>query len=59
MAAVDSPAQWPLAYAFEWLERAYFLRDSGIPLARVTRFLESLHADPRWPRFLHRVGPEG
>ena len=44
--------------AFEWLERAYFLRDSGIPLVRLTRHLESLHADPRWPKFLARVGLE-
>ncbi len=45
--------------AFEWLERAYFLRDSGIPLVKLTRHLESLHPDPRWPRFLERVGLKG
>ncbi|MGH7725734.1 MAG: protein kinase domain-containing protein [Candidatus Eiseniibacteriota bacterium] len=42
--------------AFEWLERAYFLRDSGIPLTALARPLESLHTDPRWPKFLDRIG---
>lgn len=42
--------------ALEWLERAYYMRDSGIPLVKVHRQLESLHSDPRWPRFLERLG---
>jgi len=42
--------------AFECLERAYFLRDSGIPMTGVSRQLRSLHADPRWPQFLARIG---
>jgi tetratricopeptide (TPR) repeat protein len=43
-------------HAFEWLERAFFLRDSGLPLLRLTRHFDGLHSDPRWPRFLARVG---
>ncbi len=45
--------------AFEWLERSYFLRDSGIPLVKLARQLESLHGDPRWPRLLARIGLAG
>jgi len=45
--------------AFEWLERAYYMRDSGILLVKIHRQFESLHADPRWPRFLERVGMAG
>jgi serine/threonine protein kinase/tetratricopeptide (TPR) repeat protein len=41
---------------FDWLERSYFLRDSGIPLVKLTRHLESLRGDPRWPRLLARLG---
>lgn len=42
--------------AFEWLERAYAVRDAGIPLAKVQPFLRNLHADPRWPLFLKKIG---
>ena len=42
--------------AFEWLERAYGIRDAGIPLAKVHPFLEPLRSDPRWPAFLEKIG---
>ncbi|MBK7093238.1 MAG: tetratricopeptide repeat protein [bacterium] len=42
--------------AFEWLERAYDIRDSGIPLTKTQPFLKSLHSDPRWPVFLKKIG---
>jgi serine/threonine protein kinase/Tfp pilus assembly protein PilF len=43
-------------HAFEWLERAYTQRDSGLVLMQVDRNLRSLHADPRWPAFLKKMG---
>jgi len=42
--------------AFEALERAYFSRDSGLAIVRVFPLFDNLHGDPRWPRFLERVG---
>jgi serine/threonine protein kinase/Tfp pilus assembly protein PilF len=42
--------------AFEWLERAHKIHDSGVPLTKVHPFLKSLHADPRWPMFLKKIG---
>ncbi len=42
--------------AFEWLERAYKIHDAGIPLTKVQPFLGNLHADPRWPVFLKKIG---
>ena len=42
--------------AFQWLERAYAQRDSGLALARPERFLRSLHADPRWAAFMEKMG---
>ena len=42
--------------AFESLERAFEVRDAGIPLTKVTPFLKSLHSDPRWPVFLKKIG---
>ncbi len=42
--------------AFEWLERAYDIRDAGIPLTKVQPFLRSLHSDPRWLVFLKKIG---
>ena len=42
--------------AFKWLERAYELRDSGIPATKMLPMLASLHSDPRWPRFLEKIG---
>jgi tetratricopeptide (TPR) repeat protein len=42
--------------AFEWLERAYRQRDPGLGWGKADFFFESLHADPRWPVFLHKMG---
>jgi serine/threonine-protein kinase len=42
--------------AFAALERAYELRDSGLPLTKVSPFLNNLHSDPRWPVFLRKIG---
>lgn len=42
--------------AFEWFERAYRLRDTGLPEMKSNPRLRSLHGDPRWPEFLKKVG---
>jgi tetratricopeptide (TPR) repeat protein len=42
--------------AFEWLDRAAETRDSGLVFTRVDPLLAKLHADPRWGRFLSRIG---
>ncbi|MDB6115194.1 MAG: hypothetical protein JWQ62_2139, partial [Lacunisphaera sp.] len=42
--------------AFEWLERAYRQRDPGLGWGKEDFFLQTLHADPRWPAFLKKLG---
>jgi TolB-like protein/Flp pilus assembly protein TadD len=42
--------------AFEWLERGYAQRDSGMPLLANDRFLAPLHDDPRWGPLLRKIG---
>jgi TolB-like protein/tetratricopeptide (TPR) repeat protein len=42
--------------AFEWLERAYQQRDSGLPQMQSWPLLRNLHGDPRWPPFLEKMG---
>lgn len=42
--------------AFATLERAYELRDSGLPLTKSSPFFRPLHSDPRWPVFLRKIG---
>ena len=42
--------------AFEWLERAYVQRDTGMPLLATDRFLVPLHDDPRWDLLLRKAG---
>lgn len=42
--------------AFRWLERAIAARDPGVTHARVDPHLGALHADPRWPDVLKRIG---
>ena len=42
--------------AFEWLERAYRQRDPGLGWSKEDFFLQGLHADPRWPAFLKKLG---
>ena len=41
---------------FEWLERAYAERDGGLTEIKASPHLRSLHQDPRWNRFLERMG---
>jgi len=41
--------------AFEWLERAYRQRDPGLSWSKPDFFLQSLHADPRWDAFMHKL----
>jgi len=41
--------------AFEWLERAYMQRDTGVTLVRIDRLLRPLHGDPRWKAFLRKM----
>ena len=42
--------------AFEWLDRAYAQRDHGLHSIRERYYLQKLHADPRWPVFLEKMG---
>jgi TolB-like protein/class 3 adenylate cyclase/Flp pilus assembly protein TadD len=42
--------------AFAWLERAYAQRDHGLHGIRDPYTMGQLHADPRWPLFLERLG---
>ncbi|MGH7742885.1 MAG: hypothetical protein ACRENS_12795, partial [Candidatus Eiseniibacteriota bacterium] len=42
--------------AFEWLERAYTQRDSGLTESKASSRLRSLHTDPRWAAFMVRMG---
>ena len=42
--------------AFEWIEKAYALREPGLINAKAEEHFESLHADPRWKAFLRKLG---
>ena len=42
--------------AFEWLEKSYVLKDSGISLTKIHPCYKNLHSDPRWPVFLKKIG---
>ena len=42
--------------AFDWLERAYAQRDSGLGEMKGQPQLRPLHADPRWGAFLRKMG---
>jgi tetratricopeptide (TPR) repeat protein len=42
--------------AFDWLERAYGQRDSGLAEMKMSPRFHSLHADPRWDAFLRKMG---
>jgi hypothetical protein len=44
--------------AFRWLERGYAERASFMVGVKVERGFAALHADPRWPRLLRRMGLE-
>jgi TolB-like protein/cytochrome c-type biogenesis protein CcmH/NrfG len=41
--------------AFEWLERAYAQRDSGLIYTKVDPLLKNLHSDPRYAAFLKKL----
>jgi TolB-like protein/DNA-binding winged helix-turn-helix (wHTH) protein/Tfp pilus assembly protein PilF len=41
--------------AFEWLERAYAQRDSGLIETKVDPLLKSLHNDPRYAAYLNKL----
>ena len=45
--------------AFEWLERAYLQHDSGLSQMQSWPLLRNLHRDPRWERFLEKMGFAG
>ncbi len=42
--------------AFEWLEKAYEERDVWLVWAKVEPRFDNLQSDPRFPKFLHRLG---
>lgn len=42
--------------AFDWLGRAYEYRDPALPFMLTQPELANLHADPRWGRFLDKMG---
>ncbi|GAB4327216.1 MAG: hypothetical protein Kow0074_22420 [Candidatus Zixiibacteriota bacterium] len=44
--------------AFRWLERSFELRDAGISVVKTNPIFETLYDDPRWSKFLKRVGLE-
>jgi len=44
--------------AFEWLERAYVQRDTGLAETKANPYLRSLHGDTRWNVFLRKMGLE-
>lgn len=45
--------------AFEWLDRAYEKRDTGLAHVKTNPRLRSLHRDKRWERLLGRMGLKG
>jgi TolB-like protein/Tfp pilus assembly protein PilF len=45
--------------AFEWLDRAYAQRDSGLVSMKTSTYFSSLHADPRWNVMLKKMGLDG
>lgn len=44
--------------AFEWLERAYTQRDTGLAMTRNDPFFRPLHSDSRWLPFMRKMGFE-
>jgi tetratricopeptide (TPR) repeat protein len=44
--------------AFDWLERAYRQRDTGLTEVKGSPQLRSLHGDPRWEAFMKKMGFE-
>jgi TolB-like protein/Flp pilus assembly protein TadD len=54
--ATAHAARGEVDQAFHWLERAHELHDSGVVMVKVNAWLQTLHGDPRWPRFLEKIG---
>jgi Tfp pilus assembly protein PilF len=44
--------------AFEWLDRAFEDRDSGLSEMKASPRLRPLHGDPRWKAFMRKMGFE-
>jgi len=42
--------------AFAWLERAYDQRDAGISMVKSCPWFDNIKGDPRWDKFLRKVG---
>ncbi|HUJ42670.1 MAG TPA: TIR domain-containing protein [Opitutaceae bacterium] len=42
--------------AFTWLERAFEIYDPGIYWTKIDDLFAPLHADPRWPAYLRKLG---
>ncbi len=42
--------------AFEWLDKAATLRDPGLSNITIDPLMENIRRDPRWARFLRRIG---
>ena len=45
-----------LEQAFVWLQRAYENRDGGLIEMLTDPLMNNLHADPRWPAFISKMG---
>ncbi len=43
-------------HAFEWLERAYLQRDTGLSYVKSGWLTHPIQNDPRWPVFLKKMG---
>ena len=43
-------------HAFEWLERAYLQRDTGLSYVKSGWLTHPIQKDPRWPVFLKKMG---
>jgi tetratricopeptide (TPR) repeat protein len=44
--------------AFDWLDRAYAQRDTGLTEMKILPHLRPLHSDPRWSVFMKKMGFE-
>ena len=42
--------------AFRWLDVSREVRDPGTRTVLVDHFLDALHDDPRWPKFIDSIG---
>ena len=41
---------------FEWLERCYAQRDSGLAMIQSSSYFRGLRGDPRWVPFMKKIG---